>query len=93
MNNKQAKRARAIAYREASRRNLWKQGADQLKANWKDRIKAWLSKSFRERNADMVGRWYRRTIKKWSKQVAASYHDRDFAAFEAARRRMAKVKR
>ena len=90
MNSKQAKRARAIAYREAKRRNLWKQGADQLNARWIDRLKAWLFKSFRERNADMVGRWYRRTVKNWSKQVAASFHDRDLAAFEAYRRRMAK---
>lgn len=88
MNGKQSKKARAAAWKEAERRGLWKKGDKELiGAKWWRPILAKLFPKIRARYMDAIGRWHKATIKGWAKQVAASIHDRDLAAFQRAQHR------
>lgn len=90
MNGKQARRARAYASNEAKRRGLWKQGEDSVYAKWWKKLLAWLSPKYKKRNADLIGLWYKRTLKHWSRDVYNAMHDPDFEAMRRARKKIAK---
>ena len=76
MNSKQAKRARAEAYAEAKRQDLWNKGKASLFSKWWRRILN-LFPRFRKRYENAIGRWYKATIKRWSRESYAYIHDRD----------------
>jgi len=88
MNAKQCKRARSVAFREAKRRGLWKKGEAQVYGKWWRRLLAKFFPKFRKKYGDWVGRWYKRVVKDWAKQVAASVHDKDWQALQKAREKM-----
>jgi hypothetical protein len=85
MNGKQAKRARAVAHAEAVRRGLWKQGESYLFGKWWRRLIAWLFPKRKKQYMDRIGRWYKSTLKMWSRQAYTAIHDRDFLALQRAR--------
>ena len=84
VNQKQSKRARAIAHTEATRRKLWAEGEKSVYAKWWRKLAAKLFPRLRKRYADAIGRWYKRTLKTWSHNIAASIHDRELQAILAA---------
>jgi hypothetical protein len=88
MNGKQAKKCRAIANSEAIRSKLWEKGANSLPL-WR-RFFARLFPRLRRKYADWIGKWYKRTLKTWSRAIYASMHDRDFLAMQAYRQKMQK---
>jgi hypothetical protein len=88
MNTKQAKRARAYAYKEAKRQGLWKKGEKDVYKKWYRRLASKLFPNFRKKYMDAIGRWYKSTLKRWSKEACASIHDRDVQAFARARAKM-----
>jgi hypothetical protein len=90
MNAKQSRRARAVAHAEAERRGLWKQGEASVYAKWWRKLLARLFPRIRKRYADRIGGWYKRTLKTWAHNVAASVHDREL---QAILRAQAKIQR
>lgn len=85
MSGKQDKRARALAFKEAKRRGLWKQGESQVYGKWWRRLLRWLSPKYSEKWSSVIGRWYKAQVKRWAKQARAYVHDKDAQAFEKAR--------
>ena len=85
MSARQIKRARAYAYKEAERQGLWKKCEEGIYAKWYRRLAAKLFPKFRNRYTDAIGRWYKATLKRWSKEAYASIHDREAIAFAKAR--------
>ena len=68
MNGKQAKRARAIAFAEAERQGLWKKGESQFFTFWR-KLLAFFFPRRRRRYLDAIGRWYKATLKRWTRQA------------------------
>jgi hypothetical protein len=87
---RQIKRARAYAYKEAERQGLWKKGEADVYAKWYRRLAARIFPRFRKRYMDAIGRWYKATLKRWSKEAYASIHDRDAQAFARTQRKLAR---
>jgi len=90
LNGKQARAARRYAYREAVSRGLWKKGEQYVYSKFWRRLLAGIFPKTRKRYTDAIGRWYRRTLKAWSRQIYREAKDRDRMEFERLRRRMAK---
>ncbi len=82
------KKSRAIAKQEAIHRGLWKQGEASVYAKWWRKLLARFFPKLRKRYADWVGRWYKRTLKAWSHNIAASIHDRELQAIMRAREKI-----
>lgn len=93
MSAKMHKKARAYAYTEASRRNLWAKGTASFYGKWWRKLMAWLFPKTRKRYTDAIGRWYKATLKAWSHAIAESFHDPDRDEFIRARRRIAKTRK
>jgi len=91
VNQKQAKRARGIAQSEANRRGLWKKGESDVYAKWWRKLLAWFFLKFRKRYAGWVGRWYKSTLKRWSRLAYASVHDPDVREFERVRNKISRA--
>lgn len=87
---KQDKRARAVAFKEAKRRGLWKIGEAEVYAKWWRRLLKRFFPKYRSAWADRIGKWYKAQIKKWSKLAKASIHDKELQAFERARAKLAR---
>lgn len=85
MSAKQIKRARAYAYEEAERQGLWKKGEKQVYAKWYRPVLAKLFPKLRKKYMNAIGRWYKATLKRWSKEAYAWTHDRDAIAFAKTR--------
>ena len=90
MSARQIKRARAYAFKEAERQGLWKKGEADVYAKWYRRLAAKLFPKFRKKYMGWIGRWYKATLKRWSKEAYASIHDRDTQAFLRARAKIQK---
>ena len=90
MSAKQSRKARSIAMAEARRVNLWKQGEKSLFSKWTLRFFAWISRAKRKEYTDAIGRWYKATVKAWSKRVAEAMRDQDTAEFRRVQMRMKK---
>jgi len=90
MSAKRSRKARGIAMAEARRVDLWKQGETSLFSKWTLRFFAWVSRAKRKEYTDAIGRWYKSTVKSWSKRVAEEMRDQDMAEFRRVRRRMKK---
>lgn len=88
MNCRQAKKARAIANREAKRQNLWKRGIDSILSKWWRKLLAKWFPSFQKKYSNAVGSWYKRQLKTWARQAYAFSHDSDQLAFQAAKRKV-----
>jgi hypothetical protein len=84
------KRARAIAFAEARRRGLWKQGEAEVYKKWWRRLLGRFFPSLRKKWADWIGRWHKRTIKAWAHQVQASTHDAEWQSFLRAQKKIAR---
>jgi hypothetical protein len=89
VNGKQARRAREVAYNEAMRRGLWKKGEASL--SWWRKLFAKVFPRLRRKYAGWVGRWYKRTLKKWSKLAYEYVHSGQAERDYIERRRFAKV--
>jgi len=88
MSARQSKRARAYAYKEAERQGLWKKGEGEVYQKWHRRLAAKLFPKIRKKYMNIIGRWYKATLKRWAKQAYASIHDRDAQAFASARKKI-----
>jgi len=88
MNQKQAKRARGIANREAVKRKLWKQGEASVYSKWWRKILAKFFPKLRKKYSDLVGRWYKSTLKHWSRLAYQSIHDQDYMSFMHTREKL-----
>lgn len=77
MNGKQAKRARAEAYKAAEAQGIWKKGENSVFNTWWRKILARVSLGYRRERIDAVGHWYKRVLKDFSRQAYAYIHDRD----------------
>jgi hypothetical protein len=88
VSGKQDKRARALAFREAKRRGLWKRGEAEVYAKWWRRILKRFFPKYRSAWADRIGRWYKAQVKKWAKQARAYVHDQDAQEFERVRAKL-----
>jgi hypothetical protein len=88
---RQIKRARAYAHKEAERQGLWKKCEKDVYKKWYRRLAAKLFPKFRKKYMDAIGRWYKATLKRWSKEAYASIHDRDAQAFAKARAKIQKA--
>lgn len=92
MSSKQHRKARGIVYIHSDKIDLWKKCEDVVKQTWLEKLLIRILPKRKERYLDIVGATYRHNLKRWAKMVYNSFHDRDLAAFEAARRKMAKRK-
>ena len=90
MNGKQAKHARRVEYQEAVRQNLWKKGEKSLYAKWWRPLLAAIFPKRRKAYSDAVGRWYRRVLKTWSRNVYEYEHDPERREFERIKHKLAK---
>lgn len=93
MSAKQDKRARALAFREAKRRGLWKQGESQVYNRWWRRLLRKLFPKYSAKWAAVIGRWYKAQVKRWAKAARAYVHDREAQAFERARAKLERQRR
>lgn len=88
MNGKQARRARALAMGEAKRRHLWQEGRGYLFSGFRGFLRKLAAKISPKKKAEydtLIGRWYRRNVKKWTHDAYAASHNSDLAALAAAR--------
>ena len=93
MNGKQAKRARSAANAEAQRRGLWKKGEADIYAKWWRKLFAAIFLPLRRKYSDIIGRWYKRTLKDWSRQVYAFAHNGGKEEAEYLERKRARINR
>jgi hypothetical protein len=87
------KQARAYAKQEAERRGLLKKGEADLYGKWWRRLFSRLFPKMHAKYSAMIKRWYKRTLKDWSRNAYAYIHDRDAQAVQRARVKMEKQQR
>lgn len=92
MNGKQARRTRAAAYLEAKRQGLWKKGEKSIYRKFWRRVGARLFPKLRAKYAAAIGRWYRRTLKRWSREIYDAAHDPDRLEMARVHKKMAKAR-
>jgi hypothetical protein len=90
MSGRQARGARRIAHHQASHQNLWKQGESEIHEKWTRRLLARIFPSRRRNDMAIVGNWYKRTLKLWSKEAYARAHDPEYKAMMRARAKIMK---
>jgi hypothetical protein len=97
VNNKQARKARAVAWQEAKRRGLFNDLSGKVDEYYKPgslwaRIALMVSKNRRDKLAkakdSILARWYKVTVKNWAKLAFASTHDPETIAFQRVREKL-----
>jgi hypothetical protein len=96
VSGKQSRRARSLAYKEATRRNLWEKCGGFVKkgSSLFLRIAARISKRARAKLEDQTGKLYAYNLKRWTRNIYNSrpgtreYEER--MSYERARRKMEK---
>jgi len=91
MNGRQARAARAAAHWQAQNTRLWARGEGQLMTWWRKAL-ARLFPRLRRKYKDIVGAWYKRTLKRWAHIIYAQKHDRDMIEFERVRQKLSRRK-
>lgn len=93
MSARQDKRARSIAMREARRQKIWDKCKTAFLSKWWRKFLAKHFPKYAKKIDNAVGRWFKRQLKTWTKQVKRSVHDPDIKAFAAAKRKIARQQR
>jgi hypothetical protein len=90
MSSRQSRKGRAAAMAEAKRQALWDQGTKEIYSKWWRRLWAKISKGYRERNNNLIGRWFRRNVHRWSKEYVKGLHDPDRLEMERVAKKLRK---
>ncbi len=90
MRGKTARKCRSLAMKEAKRQNLWSLGRSELLKKFLPRLLDKLFKSVRKKNNDIIARFYKSNVKRWSHEAYSNLHDRDILAFRSAQKKLRK---
>jgi hypothetical protein len=93
MSAKKHKRARAMAYRAAKHQDLWAKAEQEVKKSFWRRLSMAISKRVRSKWTTAIGRWYKATLKRWAHDFYERERAGEFAAFEKARRKVARERK